>query len=221
MKHNFIPFFLLMCACGGSNITSSTDGDVNDTENTDVEESNPEESIEEESNTEEESEPVEEIEEEEPQDIPADFLLESGIWSVAAATLSEDTCDWDAQMVQFLGVGTDALLPKDFTVAGFEGSFEIEANAYGAAGPILCTLNGSEFDCETQSVTPVDFDLGTYGWTYAIEFSGVVSDANSLEGTAFVSFPTVSEYLLPVFEAVGVDVSQCTQTYELSLRHDI
>ena len=147
----------------------------------------------------------------------SDFFIVSGIWRVDRATLIADTCDWDTQLRQFFGVGADELLPDDFTVVGEAGAFEIEANAYGASGPILCSLTEAEFSCETQSVTPEDFDLGSMGWTYAIDFSGEVNNERSLFGAAEVSFPTVSEFLAPVFQALGVDSSQCKQTFELSL----
>ena len=98
--------------------------------------------------------------------------------------------------------------------------------AFYAACDLACVPSASEpfgrtvieaFACETQSVTPVDYDLGSMGWTYAIDFLGTLNDERSLTGTAKVSFPTVAELLAPVFEAMGVDVSQCTQTFSLSL----
>ena len=141
----------------------------------------------------------------------------SGTWDVATASLIDDPCEWDAALLQFFGLGTDALLPSDFTVSGGSNGFEIEANSYGAAGPIRCDINGSSFACETQSVTPIDYDLGTYGWTYAIVFTGTLFDETSLDGTAVVTFPTISEYVQQGLEYVGVDASQCSQTYALSL----
>ena len=158
---------------------------------------------------------------EETEEFPSSVTVQSGVWNVSLATLKEDTCDWNTQLTQIFGMGSDALLPADFTVEGYEDSFEIEANSYGASGPIECTIEGMDFTCETQSVTPVDFDLGSYGWTYAIDFSGQLNDERSLEGTAVVSFPTVSEFLIPVFESAGIDVTQCTQTYELSLFNEL
>ncbi|MBM74908.1 MAG: hypothetical protein CMK59_05870 [Proteobacteria bacterium] len=200
---------VLFCACGTPNIEYSSSEDAVDSEdNINLEEDNSD------NNLDEDEKPVSE---EDLEEGTSGVVLVSEIWEVVDATLVEDTCDWDTQLRQFFGVGADALLPTDFTVEGFEGGFEIEANAYGASGPIECTLNDLDFRCETQSVTPLDFDLGSYGWTYAIEFSGVVNNENSLDGTAVVSFPTVSDILIPVFEAMQVDVSQCTQTFELSI----
>ena len=150
-----------------------------------------------------------------------DFTIESGTWRVASAYLTEDTCDWDTQLKQIFGMGSDALLPNDFDVVGYDGYFTIEANSYGAEGPIDCIQNDEIFSCDTQSVTPIDFDLGSFGWTYAIVFNGTVNDERSIEGTTFVSFPTVSDFLVPIFESAGIDISQCTQTYELSIVNDL
>ena len=150
----------------------------------------------------------------------SDYVLESTTWFVSQATMIEDTCAWDAPLRDFFGIGSDALLPSDFTVVGNDGSFEIEANSYGAAGPITCTFVDSEFECETQSVTPLDFDLGTYGWTYAIDFSGAAYSERSLMGIAEVRFPTVSDWLIPIFQSMGMDYTQCVQTFELALSVD-
>ncbi len=216
---------LVLCACATTNIQPSSDEiSILEAEEKPLEEDSLDESTSEneseENNSNEEVEDEEEIEEYEGEENTTSPILISGIWRVSDAGLIGDTCDWDAQIRSFFGVGTDELLPSDFTVFGQEESFEIEANAYGAAGPISCALVDSEFTCEMQSVTPIDFDLGALGWTYAIDFSGVVQNERSLEGTAIVSFPTVSELLVSVFEAVGIDTDQCTQTYTLSLEFD-
>ena len=162
----FLPF--LLCACADPNLTSTESDSIIEAEEkesieegseTDVPQEETEETVEET----EESNPQEEIEDvESSEETTTDFAVESGIWGVSEAILLEDTCDWDTQLRSFFGMGSDALLPKDFTVEGFEGSFAIEANAYGASGPIVCTLNEDlAFSCEEQSVTPVDYDLGS------------------------------------------------------------
>ena len=205
-KLALIPF--LTCAC----VVSSTEPLTTD------------EALEEDINEYDDSEyddSDEDVLEEESEEALPSVNVQSGVWSVSLATLKDDPCDWNTQLTQFFGVGSDALLPSDFTVAGYEDAFEIEANSYGASGPIECSIEGMEFTCETQSVTPVDFDLGSYGWTYAIDFSGELNDERSLEGTAFVRFPTVSEFLIPIFESAGIDVTQCTQTYELSILNEL
>ena len=59
------------------------------------------------------------------------------------------------------------------------------------------------------------------GWSYAIDFSGEVYDDRALDGTAVVSFPNIPEFLVSIFQAMGMDPAQCTQTYELSLSNEL
>ena len=166
--HAILPF--LLCACApniNTNSVESVDDDRETTEETSNENISEEVSSEENPQEDLEEEPTEEEPtEEEPTGQDSDFVLVSGVWNVQQATLVDDPCDWNTQLTMFFGLGSDALLPKDFTVEGFEGSFEIEANTYGASGPIFCTMNGVDFTCETQTVTPIDFDLGAMGWSY-------------------------------------------------------
>lgn len=215
MKFTIPALSVILFACASPNIQNQESESIVDSEDKDLTEEGtgenvPNEDVEEPQEEEEEPTPVE------PEEEAAEDIV-SGIWTVAGATLVEDSCDWDNQLRSFFGVGADALLPKDFTVESLGGAFLIEANSYGAAGPIECTIVGTDFTCETQSVTPIDFDLGQMGWTYAIEFSGSITDERSLVGTTITSFPTVSEFLVPVFEGLGVDTSQCIQNYELTL----
>ena len=218
MKAKSIISAILLCACAEvtSDATRSGDEIIENEDKVVTEETESDNSgntNDDSSNSNSEDEPEIDLDEEG----NSDLNVVSGIWGVDSASLIEDTCDWDTQLRTFFGVGSDGLLPQDFTVEGYVGSFEIEANSYGASGPILCVLNNTAFACEQQSVTPVDYDLGSMGWTYAIDFLGTLNDERSLTGTAKVSFPTVAELLAPVFEALGVDVSQCTQTFSLSL----
>ena len=85
---------------------------------------------------------------------------------------------------------------------------------------LFLRLNELNFTCQTQTVIPLDFDLGTYGWTYAIDFSGYAIDENSISGTAQVSFPTISDWLIPIFQSSGIDASQCSQSFDLSISID-
>lgn len=212
MKYTIPALSIILFACSSANIQESKSDEVIDSEEKDIVEGDTQDEL--------PNEDIEEPQEEEestPTDSGESTNLLSGIWDVAGATLVEDPCDWDNQLRTFFGMGADALLPKDFTVESSEGSFLIEANSYGAAGPIECIINGSEFTCETQSVTPIDFDLGQMGWTYEIDFSGSITDERSLVGTTITSFPTVSEFLAPVFEGLGVDTTQCIQNFELTL----
>jgi len=80
-------------------------------------------------------------------------------------------------------------------------------------------FENTEFECETQSVTPLDFYLRTYGWTYAIDFSGTTTCETSLTGVVEVRFPIVSDWLVPMFQSMGMDHTQCVQSFELTLSH--
>lgn len=61
------------------------------------------------------------------------------------------------------------------------------------------------------------FDLGTYGWTYAIDFTGEATGESTLVGVAEVRFPTVSDWLVPILQSMGTDYTQCVQSFESSL----
>lgn len=148
-----------------------------------------------------------------------EIVVETGTWNLDTAQLLDDPCQWDAPLVDFFGVGSDALLPQSFDVEGSDGSFQIEAVSYGASGPINCSIDRTNFSCETQNVVPVDYDLGEYGWEYAIDFSGSLNNEGSLVGTAKVTFPEVSEYVVGIFEYLGTDPFSCSMTYELAISY--
>ena len=218
MKIHYTLMSIVFCACAGPVNEQITNDTINDSEvetdtNSDNVDSNDDE-------TTVENSVDESISENERKENDTTLVLESSIWYVTDAVLIEDTCEWDPLLRQFFGIGSDALLPSDFTVEGLEGSFFIEANDYGANGPISCELNELNFTCQTQTVIPLDFDLGTYGWTYAIDFSGYAIDENSISGTAQVSFPTISDWLIPIFQSSGIDASQCSQSFDLSISID-
>ena len=82
-------------------------------------------------------------------------------------------------------------------------------------------FENTEFECETQSVTPLDFYLRTYGWTDAIDFSGTTTCEASLTGVVEVRFPIVSDWLAPMFQSMGMDHTQCVQSFELTLSHEV
>ena len=102
-------------------------------------------------------------------------------------------------------------------VDGEEGSFEIEAQSYGARGPITCTITEGAFDCEQQEVVPLAFDIGEYGWEYAIDYSGEVVDEQTIRGVAVVSYPGIDETTAYWLDRYGISASDCTQTLELEL----
>lgn len=220
---------LTLCACAAPVVATSsveedvqTENDSSPSEQTEEDTSSNEQQTEDEpSNTpdepeQEDTEPEETETETDPSEWNSTYILDSSTWIVTGATMIEDSCEWDTPLRQFFGIGSDALLPESFSVEGFDGYFQIEANNYGAAGPITCGFIGTEFECETQSVTPLAFDLGTYGWTYAIDFTGEATSEGSLVGVAEVRFPTVSDWLIPIFQSMGMDYTQCVQSFDLS-----
>lgn len=222
-----IPFTL--CACAAPVVaTTSIEKDIQNEDDTLPSEQNEDDSSSNDQQTEDETttspdepeqndtQPEDTDPEIDPSEWYSTYILQSNTWIVTNATMIEDTCGWDSQLRQVFGIGADALLPESFTVEGFDGYFQIEANNYGAAGPITCGFQDTEFECETQTVTPLDFDLGTYGWTYAIEFSGEATSESTLVGVTEVRFPTISDWLVPVFQSMGVDYTQCVQSFELS-----
>ena len=84
----------------------------------------------------EDTEPEDTETETDPSEWNSTYILDSSTWIVTGATMIEDSCEWDTPLRQFFGIGSDALLPESFSVEGFDGYFQIEANNYGAAGPI-------------------------------------------------------------------------------------
>ncbi len=217
---------LFCCACSTAIVETKTiEDDVETTESTDTVENQSESSDTSEStDLDDTAEPSEEIEDDTPEEEYTSgsgvYTLESDVWFVIGATMLEDSCNWNVPLRDFFGIGSDALLPTDFTVEGYEGYFSIEANDFGAVGPINCSFEEDDFECETQTVTPLDFDLGTYGWTYAIDFTGSALNEQELTGVAEIRFPTISDWLVPVFQSIGVDHTQCVQRFELTIAID-
>lgn len=145
-----------------------------------------------------------------------ELTLASGVWSPTDLGVEDDPCEWNDTIATF-GLSVLDLLPSEFEVVAEEGRFTIEALSYGARGPISCTISGEEFTCEQQRVFPLAYDLGAYGWEYAVDFSGRAPSAGLLQGTAVVSFPSVDGQSARAFEYYGIDVSACTQVYSLEL----
>ena len=145
-----------------------------------------------------------------------ELTLASGIWSPLGLGVEADPCDWNETMGSF-GLSIEAFLPSEFEVVAEEGQFTIEALSYGARGPIDCTITGDEFSCEQQRVSPLAYDLGAYGWEYAIDFNGQAPSERVLQGTAVVSFPSVDRQSAGWFDYYGIDISECTQVYSLEL----
>jgi len=148
---------------------------------------------------------------------PPEPTLSSGEWKPTAASVVSDPCEWVEVLDEYYGSDIAELLPSEFEVDGEEGSFEIEAQSYGARGPITCTIAEGAFSCEQQEVVPLAFDIGEYGWEYAIDFSGEVVDEQTIRGTAVVSYPSIDETTEYWLDRYGIDASDCTQTLELEL----
>ena len=123
-------------------------------------------------------------------------------------------------MDSWWGVDITDFLPSTFDVDGEEGTFEIEAQSYGAQGPITCTIEDGEFDCEQQSVDPTTYDIYEYGWEYAIDFTGEVVDENTIRGEAVVTWPGVDDYTEYYLSEAGLRPSDCPQVVSLELSFD-
>ena len=131
-----------------------------------------------------------------------------------------DPCGWAEILEDYYGSEIGDFLPSSFEVSGEEGVFEIEASSFGARGPITCTIVDDAFTCEQQEVVPLAYDIGEYGWEYAIDYSGTVEDESTLRGIAVVSYPSIdgtTEYWL---DRAGIRASDCTQSLELDLRFE-
>jgi hypothetical protein len=159
-------------------------------------------------------------EEEEEEVEPPELTLASGDWEVSGAALVDDPCDFVGVVEDWWGTDFGELLPSEFEVEGDEGRFDIEAQSYGAQGPISCTITDGSFSCEQQEVDPLTFDLDEYGWSYEIDFSGEVSDENTIRGTAVVSYPSVDDYTEYYLGEAGIRPEDCTQVLELELSFD-
>jgi hypothetical protein len=153
-----------------------------------------------------------EVEEEVPEP-----TLSSGEWKPTAASIVADPCEWVEILDDYYGSDIVDLLPSEFEVDGEEGSFEIEAQSYGARGPITCTITEGAFDCEQQEVIPLAFDIGEYGWEYAIDFSGEVVDEQTIRGVAVVSYPGIDDTTAYWLDRYGISASDCSQTFDLEL----
>ena len=168
-------------------------------------------------------EPVEEpAEEPEPEPEPAAGIeLFTGEWAIRGFRLNEDPCGFLPVMQDFPD-GVFDLLPTAFDVEGEPGEFHIEATRFGGdfgtEAPVLCTIDGADFTCAPQLVTPVDGLLGSYGWRYVVRYSGTVEGRFMLRGVAEVEFLSVDPATAEVLTSLGVESPlQCTQVMDLNL----
>ena len=77
-----------------------------------------------------------------------------------------------------------------------------------------------DFACEQQQVFPLAYDLGSFGWEYAIDFTGRATNERLLQGTAVVSFPSVDPDSASWLDYFGIDLAECTQVYSLEISID-
>jgi hypothetical protein len=148
-------------------------------------------------------------------------VVDSGTWQATAASIEDDPCQFDQYLSTYLRLGISELLPTAFAVEGDVEGFQIEALDYGAEGPIDCAVDADgAFDCEDQFVAPLDYGLGDLGWVYQVRYFGVVESAGRLRGEAVVDYPSIDGDTAWVLDAVGLDISACTQTFFLELQLD-
>lgn len=206
MRPALLMSLLIGCSPTGSVSIESNDEDVSDTSPAETIQDTIEDTSADDSTPEEESEPA--------------IELIEGIWTVDDVELLDDVCDWDSFLESYYGISITSLMPSEFDVDSEPGAFEIEARDYGAQGPIDCTIEDDTFTCEAQTVSPLDYDLGSYGWEYRIEWSGEVDGEGSLIGTAVVSYPSIEYYTEQWLSYYGIDYTDCIQTFELVLEAD-
>lgn len=136
--------------------------------------------------------------------------VREGPWRTVNAAIDGDPCGFNSYTSSF-GYPVLAYLPYNFEVRPASGGFYIEATPYNLVrGPIFCTVDGTEFDCEEQTVIAFD------DWLYEIEFSGEQTGPESLSGTAVVRFEVDAETELQIGTA-GFQVSDCDHSIDLEL----
>lgn len=138
--------------------------------------------------------------------------IESGYWRLVYARVTADDCGFDSWLLNNVyDTMANLYLPSGFQVTPFDGEFEIEADDvnYTTPGPITCKLSGESFACEQQTATSL--------WTYAIDFSGQISEKDLIRGTAVVSYLSVDSFSEGRFGDNGIDYTTCTNTILMEL----
>jgi len=139
--------------------------------------------------------------------------VREGPWRAASASIDGDPCGFDEYLSSF-GYSTLFFLPSTFAVEPASSGFLIEATPYNVVrGPILCTLDGTRFSCEQQTVQVSDA-----AYIYEIDFSGEVVDDETVQGTAVVSFQLDEESESLIADA-GFDMSDCDHSIDLELAY--
>lgn len=136
--------------------------------------------------------------------------VREGPWRTESASVEGDPCGFNAYTASY-GFPIVAYLPNTFDVRPSTGGFYIEASPYNVVrGPIFCTLDGTQFDCEEQSVLVNDI------WLYEIEFSGEQIDEETITGTALVRFQFDEDTEADI-RAAGFEMSECDHTIDMTL----
>ena len=146
------------------------------------------------------------------------IALRSGEYYFQTFELVEDPCSWEA----VLGDSFSGFLPDSFIVAADERGFDIEAQRidtnYGVENSVRCTLEGNDFSCDMQDVSPSKGLLGQYGWSYEVTFTGVVESEQILRGTSVVRFIVTPFGLSTTGLSADTDTALCTQVLDMTIR---
>lgn len=142
-----------------------------------------------------------------------------GDWRLERGSLTDDRCPWFTDGLSAFGRTPDSFLPTEFAVFPNSRGFEIEANSYGAVGPIQCVQTDDVFDCDFQTVYPTFGEPDDDGWTYSIVFYGTVVAEDHIEGMAQVSYPSVDATTDAAVAASGLSLDTCAHTFELVLTY--
>ena len=153
-----------------------------------------------------------------PDESSSNRVLNNGIWLLTESTLVDDPCNWLEEIPKFgdgvVSLYLGKLLPERFDVEAFDESFNIKAKSYRAQDFIECEVDEMLFSCETQTATAsYYFD----GFTYYIDFTGRIINNNTIQGEAVVNFGIDGWWVDFLDNYEGLDVSQCTQTLELTI----
>ena len=153
-------------------------------------------------------------------DTPPPVVMESGTYRITRVTIQDDPCGWDA----YIAGGIGPFLPDWFDLDGDLNRFDIAGQRFnspyavgGGPDPVTCVVDGDAFTCETQVVAPSKNLLGSYGWTYIIDFAGVVVSEQALEGTAVVDFDVDLSFAPYLGLPEGWDPTGCTQVLDLRI----
>ena len=158
-----------------------------------------------------------------PTEAPGQPLPRSGEWVFDHFELTHDPCGWRPFM-ESLPFGIGDLLPTSFAIDAERSGFFIEAMRYGgnfgASGPVYCAVEGPHFECEAQTIAPVDLFLARYGWRYTAQFSGEIVAPHLVDGISTVTFQSVDDDTRHALDRTAHSLPECTQQLDMRLRLD-